>query len=79
MRGTVKFFREDKGFGFIIPDEGGDDVFLHMNDLRTAGLGILATGDRVEFEPVLNPRGTRASDIRLLPAEPLVNAGAAAQ
>ena len=48
--GTVKFFNQDKGFGFIEPREGGGDVFVHITDLRKTGYDSLGKDDRVEFE-----------------------------
>ena len=60
--GTVKFFNADKGFGFITPDGGGKDVFVHANDLRGA---ILNEGTKVEFEVVQGKKGPQASDVRV--------------
>ena len=48
--GTVKFFNSAKGFGFITPDEGGKDVFVHATAVEAAGMRMLNEGDRVSFE-----------------------------
>ena len=48
--GTVKWFNSTKGFGFIQPDEGGNDVFLHISALERAGLAAPADGQKIEFE-----------------------------
>jgi len=50
MNGTVKFFNSAKGFGFIQPDDGGKDVFVHATALEAAGIRTLNEGDRVSFE-----------------------------
>ena len=60
--GTVKFFNADKGFGFITPDAGGKDVFVHANDLRGA---ILNEGTKVEFEVVQGKKGPQASNVKV--------------
>ena len=48
--GTVKWFNMEKGYGFIVPENGGSDVFVHMSAVQAAGLATLAEGQRVEFE-----------------------------
>lgn len=48
--GTVKFFNTDKGYGFIAPETGGSDVFVHISALERSGMGALAEGQRVSFE-----------------------------
>ena len=58
--GTVKWFNANKGFGFIEPDEGDSDVFVHVTAVQESGLGSLAEGDRVSFELVEN-RGKMAA------------------
>jgi len=63
MRGTVKFFNTDKGFGFITPDGGGKDVFVHANDL---GGAILTEGTKVEFEVVQGRKGPQASGVKVV-------------
>ena len=50
ISGTVKFFNNDKGYGFITPDDGGRDVFVHVSAVTRSGLGTLNEGQRVSFE-----------------------------
>ena len=59
-KGTVKWFNPTKGFGFIEPDEGDADVFVHVTAVQESGLGSLDEGDRVNFELVEN-RGKMAA------------------
>jgi CspA family cold shock protein len=61
--GTVKWFNPAKGFGFITPDDGGKDVFVHITAVEGAGMGTLAEGQKVKFEVVEDPRGLKASDL----------------
>lgn len=58
--GTVKWFNPAKGFGFIQPDNGEKDVFVHISAVEKAGLGVLNEGQRVEFE-VVSERGKTAA------------------
>jgi CspA family cold shock protein len=60
--GTVKFFNTAKGFGFITPDEGGKDVFVHINDL---GGAQIQEGSKVEFEVVQGKKGPQAGSIKV--------------
>ncbi len=60
--GTVKFFNASKGFGFITPDDGSKDVFVHANDLNGA---VLNEGTKVEFEIVPGKKGPQASNVRV--------------
>lgn len=62
-KGTVKFFNADKGFGFITPEGGGKDVFVHANDL---GGATLQEGTKVEFEVVEGKKGPQASGVRVV-------------
>jgi len=62
--GTVEFFKDDKGYGFIRPDGGGKDVFVHHSVIQMDGFKSLKRGDRVEFEITDDPKGPRASDVR---------------
>lgn len=61
MKGTVKFFNEMKNFGFIQPDEGGDDLFVHRNDIEGESLN---EGDRVEFESEEGDKGPKAVNVK---------------
>jgi CspA family cold shock protein len=65
MRGTVKWFSEEKGYGFITPTEGGKDVFVHTSALRAARISNLQEGQHVEFEMQSGPKGLQASDVSL--------------
>lgn len=58
--GTVKWFNPTKGFGFIQPESGGDDVFVHISAVEKAGLGTLAEGQRVSYD-VVEERGKKAA------------------
>ncbi|MEL6279249.1 MAG: cold-shock protein [Pseudomonadota bacterium] len=59
--GTVKWFNSDKGYGFIQPDEGGNDVFVHISAVERAGLRGLNDGQKVNFEIVADKRSGRSS------------------
>ena len=62
--GTVKWFNDAKGFGFIVPDDGGDDLFAHFSQIQTNGFKSLAEGQRVTFEITTGPKGKQASNIK---------------
>jgi cold shock protein len=64
--GTVKWFNDSKGFGFITPEAGGDDLFAHFSAIQGGGFKTLAEGQRVEFEVTRGPKGQQASNIRPL-------------
>ena len=64
--GTVERFMDDKGFGFIKPDGGGKDVFVHHSAIGGSGFKSLAQGQRVEFELVQDPKGPRAENVQPL-------------
>lgn len=62
--GTVKWFNEGKGFGFIAPDNGGKDLFAHFKEIQGTGFKSLAENQRVEFEVTEGQKGPQASRIR---------------
>lgn len=61
--GTVKWFNADKGFGFIAPDEGGDDLFVHHSEIRTQGYASLNEGQKVEFTVGQGRKGPCATNV----------------
>jgi cold shock protein len=61
--GTVERFMDEKGFGFIKPDRGGKDVFVHHSAIGGSGFKSLAQGQRVEFDLVQDPKGPRAENV----------------
>ncbi len=64
--GTVKWFNGEKGFGFIAPDEGGDDVFAHFSAIAGSGFRNLDEGQKVEFDVEQGQKGLQAANIRAL-------------
>ena len=62
--GTVKWFSDDKGFGFITPDEGGKDLFVHHTGINAAGFKTLAEGARVEYEAEAGDKGPKAVNVQ---------------
>jgi CspA family cold shock protein len=63
VQGTVKFFNDAKGWGFISPDGGGDDVFVHHSSIQMDGYRSLTEGDRVDFDVESGPKGPQARNV----------------
>ncbi len=64
--GTVKWFNDSKGFGFIQQSDGGDDVFCHHTAIQSEGFRTLAEGQKVEFDVARGPKGLQAQNVRPL-------------
>ncbi len=67
--GKVKWFNMTKGFGFIQPEEGGSDVFVHASALERSGIADLAEGQRVSYERAINKGRTSAANLKLISAD----------
>lgn len=67
--GTVKWFNESKGYGFITPDDGGKDLFAHFREIQSTGYKTLAENDRVQFTVTQGPKGPQASTISAIAAQ----------
>lgn len=66
MKGRVKWFNAEKGYGFIAPDEGGRDLFVHHSAIQASGFKTLEEGQRVEFTAADTPKGPAAQEVRTL-------------
>jgi len=64
MNGTVKWFNDAKGFGFITPEDGGKDVFCHQSEINMEGFRTLSEGQQVEFDVEDGPKGPAAKTVR---------------
>ncbi len=64
--GTVKWFSDQKGYGFIVPDDGGQDLFIHHSNIMMDGFKTLKDGQKVEFEPAQGRKGPEATKCRPL-------------
>ncbi|MFN2615708.1 MAG: cold-shock protein [Thermoleophilaceae bacterium] len=62
--GTVKWFSDDKGFGFITPDDGGKDLFVHHTGIVSQGFASLEEGAKVSFESEAGPKGPKAVNVQ---------------
>ncbi len=62
--GKVKWFNDQKGYGFITPDDGSKDLFVHQSEIQKDGFRTLAEGEEVEYEAVEGEKGPKASNVR---------------
>lgn len=62
--GTVKWFNDQKGFGFIVPDDGGKDLFVHHTNIQMEGFRTLKENQKVEYEPAEGRKGPEATNVR---------------
>ena len=67
--GTVKWFNPTKGYGFITPDSGGKDVFVHVTAVEQAGMGTLSEGQKINYEVITESRGEKAVDLSPVESE----------
>lgn len=66
--GVVKFFDTKKGYGFITPDGGGEDLFVHFKEINMEGFKVLQEGQRVSFVAVKGPKGQQATNVQVVDA-----------
>ena len=64
--GTVKWFSDDKGFGFITPEDGGKDLFVHFSAIQADGFRTLPEGAKVSYDAEQGPKGPNAANVRLI-------------
>ncbi len=65
--GTVKWFNAEKGYGFITPDDGSKDLFVHFSAIQGEGYKSLNEGQKVEYEQTTGQKGPQASNVRIVP------------
>ena len=72
-KGQVKWFNNAKGYGFILPDDGGEDLFAHFSSINMDGYKSLKAGESVEFEVLEGPKGIHAINIKTIGSLPQVD------
>lgn len=65
-QGTVKWFNDSKGYGFITPDDGGKDLFVHHSNIQSDGFRSLAEGQKVSFSVGVGPKGEHATEVTII-------------
>jgi CspA family cold shock protein len=65
-QGVVKWFNAEKGYGFITPDDGGKDLFVHYSEIQSSGYRSLDEGQRVNYEPQDSAKGPQASQVTVI-------------
>jgi CspA family cold shock protein len=66
VTGKVKWFNSKKGFGFIVPDDGGNDLFVHFTAIQSSGYKTLQEGQKVEFEVMQTNKGDKAVNVKVI-------------
>lgn len=66
MEGTVKFFNDQKGFGFVMPDSGGGDVYIHASALRRSGIAVLSPEQRIRYSVRQGMKGVEVDRIEVI-------------
>ena len=66
VKGTIKWFSDQKGYGFITPEGGNKDVFVHFSSIQGSGFRTLAEGQQVQFEVTPGPKGDQAANVTIL-------------
>lgn len=66
QQGTVKFFNNKKGFGFIVPDDNSEELFVHYSEIQMEGFKILKEGQRVSYTSTKGPKGAQATSVQVV-------------
>ncbi|AXN02421.1 cold-shock protein [Candidatus Vidania fulgoroideae] len=66
LKGIVKWFNDSKGFGFITPDKGGEDLFVHFSEIKVEGFKSLQENQKVSYEEKIGPKGKQAANVKII-------------